>query len=70
MVLHTLVSNARSGMTVAQIAASCERDPREAADMDEVEAALEILLDDGLARCEDERFMPTRPAVRASELSF
>jgi hypothetical protein len=70
VVLHTLVSDAREGMTVSRLAKACERDPSDTADRDEIEAALEILLDDGLARCEEEIFMPTRAAIRASELSF
>lgn len=68
--LHTLITRARDGMTVAQVAAACERDPEDPADTDEIEAALEILLGDELAECEDELFRPTRAAVRASELSF
>ena len=70
MVLHTLVSVGRDGMTVAQVAMACERDPENPADTGEIEAALEILFDDELARCEDELFRPTRAAIRASELSF
>jgi hypothetical protein len=57
-------------MSVAQVAAACERDPNDPADTDEVEAALEILLGDGLAECENELFKPSRAAMRASELSF
>jgi hypothetical protein len=68
--LHTLVTEGREGMTATQVATVCERDPHDAADIDEIEAALEILLDDGLARCKDELFLPTRAAIRASELSF
>ena len=70
VVLHTLVTKARDGMTVSQVAVACERDPDDPADTDEIEAALEILLDDGLAQCEDDLFQPTRAAVRAQELSF
>lgn len=70
VVLHTLVTEGREGMTVARVATACERDPSDAADIDEIEAALEILLDDGLAKCEDELILPTRAAIRASELSF
>jgi hypothetical protein len=70
VVLHVLVSEAHEGMTIAQVAKACERDPADPADVDEVEAALEVLLDDGLAESEDERYRPTRAAIRASELSF
>jgi hypothetical protein len=70
VVLHMLVSEGSNGMTIARIAAACDRDPDNLADVVEVKAALEILLDDGLAQCEDALFRPTRAAVRASELSF
>lgn len=70
MVLHTLVNEARKGMTIAQIAKACERDPADPADIDEVEAAVEVLLSDGLAQNEDDLYRPTRTAVRAAELSF
>jgi hypothetical protein len=71
VVLHTLVTEGRrESIAVSQIAVTCERDPDNPAELHEVEAALEILLDDGLARREGERFRPTRAAVRAGELSF
>jgi hypothetical protein len=70
VVLHTLVSEGRDGMTVSGVAVACERDPDDPTDAKEVETALEILLDDGLAQHDDELFWPTRAAVRASELSF
>jgi hypothetical protein len=70
VVLHTLVSEGRDGMTVSRVAVACERDAGDPADRDEIEAALEILLDDDLATCEDELFRPTRAAVRAGDLSF
>lgn len=74
VVLHTLVTEGRGGMTVARVAVACERDPGDPADVREIEAALQILLDDELARREDGRngrlYSPTRAAVRASELSF
>lgn len=47
--LHTLVSEAREGMTAAAVAVACQRDPAEAADIGEIEAALQLLLKDGLA---------------------
>ncbi|MGA9315511.1 MAG: hypothetical protein WBV77_12895 [Solirubrobacteraceae bacterium] len=49
VVLHTLVSEARDGMTVAAVAVACERDPDEPDDLEEIEAALQLLLKDGLA---------------------
>jgi hypothetical protein len=80
VVLHTLVSDGGDGMTVADIARACERDPENAEEAKEVETALEILLDDGLAErtagdvgheeSSAELVRPTRAAVRASELSF
>jgi hypothetical protein len=84
VVLHTLVAQGREGITTADVAVACERDPRSDSDMREIEAALELLIEDGLAEREvaareevrraDERksrlFHPTRAAVRASELSF
>jgi hypothetical protein len=83
VVLHTLVTEGRDGITAAHVAAACERAPDDRADMEEVEAALELLLDDGLAQRETRRtdagkragadedlFHPTRAAVRAAELSF
>lgn len=50
--LHTLVSEARNGMTAAAVALACERDPHEQEDIDEIETALQILLEDGLAEQE------------------
>lgn len=76
MVLHTLVAQGRDGVTSARVAAACERDPGDPADMEEIEAALELLRGDGLAERdgeeegEGELFRPTRAAVRANELSF
>jgi hypothetical protein len=49
VVLHTLVSGARDGMTAASVALACERDPNTQRDIDEIVGALEILLEDGLA---------------------
>lgn len=70
VVLHVLVSEARNGLTAAQVASACERDPGDPADLDEVEAALEVLLNDGLAENQEDRYRPTRAAIRSSELSF
>jgi len=64
VVLHTLVSEGRNGLPIAQIVKACERD------LDEVEAAVEVLLADGLARGKDDLYRPTRAAIRADELSF
>lgn len=70
VVLHVLVNEARKGFTAIQLTKACERDPSDPSDLDEVEAALEVLLNDGLAQCENDLYHPTRAAVRAAELSF
>jgi len=70
VVLHTLMNEGRNGVTIAQIAKACERDPADPADVDEVEAAVKVLLADGLARCREDLYRPTRAALRAAELSF
>ena len=70
VVLHTLVSTAGKGMTIAQLASACERNPANPADVDEIEAAIEVLLIDGLAQSQDDLYRPTRAAIRATELSF
>jgi hypothetical protein len=69
-VLHTLVTEARQGITAPQLALVCERDPDDVGDLAEIEGALRILIDDGLAQHKDELFRPTHPAIRASELTF
>lgn len=50
--LHTLVSEARDGMSTTAIAVACDRDPDAKRDIEEIVAALEILLKDGLAERE------------------
>ncbi len=54
VVLHTLVTEGREGITPTRVALACERDPKIDADMAEIEAALKLLLDDGLAEGESE----------------
>ncbi|MGH2911252.1 MAG: hypothetical protein ACRDJ3_02115 [Solirubrobacteraceae bacterium] len=70
VVLHTLVSNGRDGLTVAQVALACDRSPNHPHEEREIEIALAILLDDGLAMRAQDLYRPTRPAIRAAELSF
>lgn len=70
VVLHTLVSEGFAGISAPEVARICERDPADAAEMLEIDVALDILLEDGLARRVGEVFRPTRAAVRASELEF
>ena len=50
--LYALVNEAREGMTAAAVAVACERDPHQPGDIDKIEAALKILLEDGLAERE------------------
>jgi hypothetical protein len=68
VVLHVLV--AESARTFEPICRSVQRDPNEPDERAEVDAALAVLVDDGLALREGEQWMPTRAAVRAEELSF
>ena len=70
VVLHVLVHEARDGIDLPRLARACERDPEDPAQADEVRAAAESLLADGLATRERESFEPTRAALRAAELSF
>jgi hypothetical protein len=70
VVLHTLVTDGREGVSVAQIALACKRDPSNPAELRETEAALRILLEDDLAKRDNVLFWPTRAAIRAAELSF
>ena len=68
VVLHTLV--AESARTFEAICRAVERDPSKPDERSEVDAALAVLVDDGLALREGEQWTPTRAAVRAAELSF
>jgi hypothetical protein len=75
VVLHTLVSEGREGMSAARVAIACQRDPNVPGDIDEIVTALEILLEDGLAEREtgpppQPLYRPTCAAIRAAELSF
>ncbi|HEV3095450.1 MAG TPA: hypothetical protein VGY30_13210 [Solirubrobacteraceae bacterium] len=70
VVLHTLVSAGTTGLTAAQVAPACERDPDDPSEADEIAAALAILVRDELALRADEVYRPTRAAIRAAELSF
>lgn len=58
------------GMTLAEVALACERDPANATERSEVERALEILRADELASHDGDVWRPTRAAIRAAELSF
>jgi hypothetical protein len=69
VVLHVLVT-ARQALMAAEVAEECERDYSKPKQREEVELALGWLAEDELARREDDGWHPTRPAVRAAELSF
>ncbi len=68
VVRHTLV--VESARTFEQICRAVERDPSKPDERAEVDAALAVLVDDGLALREGEQWTPTGAAVRAAELSF
>jgi hypothetical protein len=70
VVLHTLVSGGTAGLTAAQVARACERDPDDPDEAREIETALRILVRDDLAVREADTYRPTRAAIRAAELSF
>lgn len=70
VLLHTLVSEGSNGMTAAELAGACERNPNNAPELSETEVALSVLLEADLATRAGNRFKPTRAAVRAAELSF
>jgi hypothetical protein len=68
--LHTLVAEGRDGMAREQVAVACQRDSANPLELSEIEAALQILLNDDLAERDGDLFKPTRAAIRAAELSF
>lgn len=71
VVRYTLVSANPDTLTVEDVARDCERDPDIYEEREEIELALRRLVIDGLAvRRDDGRWVATRPAVRADELSF
>jgi hypothetical protein len=70
VVLPTLVGAGKGGLTLAQVARACERDPRRLPEAREVELALRVLIADDLATRSGERYLATRAAIRAAELSF
>lgn len=70
VVLHTLVSSGRDGITLGQIARACERKTDHTGELREIEVALAILVADDLAVRSDRLYRPTRAAIRAAELSF
>lgn len=75
VVLHVLVSEGQQGISLEQVARTCERDPNDEAERQEVQVALEILVRDELAIDDADgtgqaRYKPTRAAIRAAELSF
>jgi hypothetical protein len=60
-VLHTLVTEARDGMTAAAVAVACQRDPDKPREIEEIEVALRVLLEDGLAEREGDPRPKTDP---------
>jgi hypothetical protein len=70
VVLHTLVSANPGVLSVEEVARECERDPGVYEEREEIELALRRLVIDGLAVRRNRRWVATRPAVRAQELSF
>lgn len=71
MVLHTLVSAGPRTLSLTETVAACERDPEDAKERGEIEAALQGLIGDGLAyHAAGGRVGASRAALRADSLSF
>jgi hypothetical protein len=70
VVLHVLVRASPRSVSVEEVALDCERDIDEREERLEVETALRWLVGDELACEREDGFVATRPAVRASQLSF
>jgi hypothetical protein len=70
VVVHVLVSTHPQPLAVADVAQGCERDVGKLKELEEIELALQWIEGDGLAVRQDGRWLATRPAVRADELSF
>lgn len=68
--LDTLVRAGPAGLTLAQVARACERDPDHPSEACEVRNALAILTRDDLATRAGDVYRPTRAAIRAADLSF
>lgn len=70
VVVHVLVAAYSQALTLTQVAEQCERDLGEPEERHEVELALLWIEGDELACAGGGGWIATRPAVRASELSF
>lgn len=71
VVSHVLVTQGREGMAFEAISREVERDLHNAQEREEVQLALQALVDYDLAVADGpDRWKPTRAAVRAAELSF
>lgn len=69
-VMYDLIDASPKGMTIEQVCRKTERKPKNADERAEVEGALRVLVADELARQEGDKWIATRAAVRAYELSF
>jgi hypothetical protein len=69
VVVYTLVRAYPKVLTLAEIARECERNLDKPDERHEIELALRWITDDELA-AQREGWIATRPAIRASELSF
>jgi hypothetical protein len=68
-VMYTLIE-AQKALAIEQVCRKTERKPKNPEERAEVEAALRVLVADKLARKQDDKWVATRAAVRAEELSF
>ena len=70
VVLHTLIRAGPPGTSTERTIESCERDPNSQAERNEIEAAINTLIADGLAERRGAHVRATRAALRADALSF
>jgi hypothetical protein len=70
VVMYELIEVSPRALTVEQVCRKAERKPKNPEERAEVEAALRVLVADKLARKQDDKWVATRAAVRAEELSF
>lgn len=73
VVMYGLISAHPEPMTTDEVCTDVERTPDKPDERAEVEAALRVLVKDGLATCEGGagiRWKATQAAVRADELAF
>ncbi len=70
VVLHTLLRAGPPGTTTERTLEACERDPNSQPERNEIEAAIDALIADGLAERRGAHVRATRAALRADALSF